>query len=85
MTPPKSIVVPYPFLISVVNPWPHPHHLWSIYIFLVSVVRPHCILTSEDLELVTTDEGEYVAFVFWGLCSMVPETTLQTEGKEVIK
>lgn len=64
---------------------PHPHHPWSIYIFLVFVVRPHCILTSEDLVLVITDEWEYVAFVFWGLCSMVPETILQAEGKEVIK
>lgn len=32
--------------------------------FLVAVIPPYCILTSEDLELETTDEREHSVFVW---------------------
>ena len=41
--------------------------LCSLFTFLVSEVTPGYILTSEDLELGTTDERDHATFVFPGL------------------
>lgn len=50
---------------------------WSFFTFQCSVVTPGYILTSENLQLRTSDEREYVTYVFLGLCHLTQYTLFQ--------
>lgn len=59
MKPPNFSTFPFP----CIPLFSSLHFPWSLYTVLVSVVVPCCILTSEHLEVGTSDGREHVMFV----------------------
>lgn len=66
---PSSFLSSWSHLLFCISPHPtilfsSPFHLWSLYVFLISVLILCCIFISEDLEQGNTGGWEYIVFIF---------------------